>query len=583
MVLTFAVLLLLILPCHFILIQTFLSEELSEEIQVQGRTARQGKRGSYQMILLESDLQSQFGVDIGAKDKVPQKELYEWLCDLRRLKHRKRCIQMEENLKEATMKDCATHRYFDYLLAGNITDATSEFEELYRSMKKAPMPTSLMIDLAFAIDVTGSMAPYSLSIISTVESLITGQSSILEKLKSTLPEIEFKLRVGCVGFRDFDDKPNQFQDIIWSEGHFTDDIPIAIHSIKSLCGNPYGGCDIAEDHIGAIHHCANHWTHPNDWTSEIKCIILFSDAPTHGLVRPVFSGDSSYDNYPTHHPDGLKLEDAVLSLLAKDISLFFCSFDPHATATTEEEISRCMKEHPENKSDGGIVLIPMAPKNQLPKSVNSFTGHGRHIIFVLDESGSMHYDWSGVVEAYRKYIEKRKQSQSCNDLVSVVQFDTSSRITVSKVSLSNAPKQLSYNGQRTYFHPAALDACKVAHDTPETHTPVIIFMSDGEADDADAASREFSILNQRVSSATGKDLELHVVAFGNGASKSQLETIARASNVGKVHASANVEDLANVFVAIATNANVATVLESEISKRMSEAVSSKLSLEYFGS
>jgi len=151
------------------------------------------------------------------------------------------------------------------------------------------------------------------------------------------------------------------------------------------------------------------------------------------------------------------------------------------------------------------------------------------------------------------------------------------------VSLSNAPKQLSYNGQRTYFHPAALDACKVAHDTPETHTPVIIFMSDGEADDADAASREFSILNQRVSSATGKDLELHVVAFGNGASKSQLETIARASNVGKVHASANVEDLANVFVAIATNANVATVLESEISKRMSEAVSSKLSLEYFGS
>ncbi|KAL7471163.1 hypothetical protein ACHAXS_011481, partial [Conticribra weissflogii] len=31
------------------IIQTFLSEDISEEIQIQGRTARQGKRGSYQM------------------------------------------------------------------------------------------------------------------------------------------------------------------------------------------------------------------------------------------------------------------------------------------------------------------------------------------------------------------------------------------------------------------------------------------------------------------------------------------------------------------------------------------------------
>eukprot|EP00957_Ditylum_brightwellii_P164876 12553057-Ditylum_brightwellii.AAC.1 len=33
-------------------IQSFLSEEESEEIQIQGRTARQGRKGSNQMILL---------------------------------------------------------------------------------------------------------------------------------------------------------------------------------------------------------------------------------------------------------------------------------------------------------------------------------------------------------------------------------------------------------------------------------------------------------------------------------------------------------------------------------------------------
>ena len=38
-------------------IQTFLSEELCEEVQVMGRTARQGTRGSFSMVLCEEDLE----------------------------------------------------------------------------------------------------------------------------------------------------------------------------------------------------------------------------------------------------------------------------------------------------------------------------------------------------------------------------------------------------------------------------------------------------------------------------------------------------------------------------------------------
>ena len=112
--------------------QTFLSEELSEEIQIQGRTARQGKRGSFQLVLLESDLESQFGVPVGARDKIPRKDLYDWLCKVRLEKHRERCKLMEENLLDATEKDHATHKYFDHLLAHNITEAKVEFERMYR-------------------------------------------------------------------------------------------------------------------------------------------------------------------------------------------------------------------------------------------------------------------------------------------------------------------------------------------------------------------------------------------------------------------------------------------------------------------
>ena len=37
-------------------IQTFLSVDHSEEVQIQGRTARQGEEGSYQLIIKENEL-----------------------------------------------------------------------------------------------------------------------------------------------------------------------------------------------------------------------------------------------------------------------------------------------------------------------------------------------------------------------------------------------------------------------------------------------------------------------------------------------------------------------------------------------
>ena len=42
-------------------IQTFFSKEYSEQVQIMGRTARQGKDGSYSMCLLDSDLEKYLG------------------------------------------------------------------------------------------------------------------------------------------------------------------------------------------------------------------------------------------------------------------------------------------------------------------------------------------------------------------------------------------------------------------------------------------------------------------------------------------------------------------------------------------
>merc|ERR1712129_9074 len=43
-------------------LQTFVSVDISEEEQIKGRTARQGKRGSYGMILSAEDLQQDLSI-----------------------------------------------------------------------------------------------------------------------------------------------------------------------------------------------------------------------------------------------------------------------------------------------------------------------------------------------------------------------------------------------------------------------------------------------------------------------------------------------------------------------------------------
>ena len=92
---------------------------------------------------------------------------------------------------------------------------------------------------------------------------------------------------------------------------------------------------------------------------------------------------------------------------------------------------------------------------------------GRHIVFVLDESGSMSQSWSGVVSSYNEYINKRKLSQSDADIVnSVVQFDGSARTMVCMQKLSCAPTSLGYSGGVTSFYPAAQMASSFASRTP---------------------------------------------------------------------------------------------------------------------
>ncbi len=568
-------------------IQTFLSEQQSEEIQIQGRTARQGKKGSYEMILLTSDLEEKFGLSENMKDNVAKERWYQSLSAARD-KFRDKChATIEENLVDATEKDKTTHLYFDSLLSRKETEATKRFNDMYKSFKKGQMPSSMDLDIALLVDLTGSMAPYAPSVVKTANTMLVGSGSISEKLKSSFPEIDFTLRIGVLGYRDIDDGPQFNETTFGGASHFTSDVNVAINHLESITQSPSGGGDLAEDHLGAIDR-ASKWSADDDWASPIKFMLLLTDSPTHGMVPEGSKGVTNVDNYAVRHPSGITGNSVIESLLKNEIDLFFCSFNPSATSSTEQTLSTLYMNHPDNAEQRELVSIPMVQShNELVPAHSSgkaevLGGHGQHIVFVLDMSGSMSRDWSGVVTAYNQYIQRRRQNQSECDLVSVVQFDSGAQTTVDMLPISQAPNILHFSGGGTCFYPAADHAFNLASKTPSTHKPVVVFMSDGGTWDADAAAGKFSQLNRNIRQSHDHDLELHVIAFGGGASTTQLQQITGSSRNGKLHTSADTTALSNIFVEIAGGANVAEKLEAEIGKRISDAVSDRLSVEYLG-
>lgn len=350
--------------------------------------------------------------------------------------------------------------------------------------------------------------------------------------------------------------------------------------------NPSGGRDLAEDVFGALNRCCS-WNSTDDWKAPAKFIILMTDAPAHGLVPSCSQHIMNADNFPTVHPSGLTATKVAEIMMLQGIDLFFCSFNPEATADTEACLSKALLNLPSNMDGRDVTSIPMVPTKQPLSSGIPILSHGKcqHIIFILDESSSMHREWNGVVVAYQNFLKERLQNQCTADLVSVVQFNQSARVTVHQQWISDAPQNLGYRGGNTCYTPAAEQGCQLALSTPSSHSPVVIFMSDGLADERDAeyTASIFKRTTEKVRIHDGNDISLHVIAFGPGMDQRQLLNIMHSSSNGRIHSSANASQLSDIFIEIAkTTSDVAAILEAEIGRRISEAVSDKVSLEYLG-
>ena len=154
-------------------LQTFLSESLSEEVQIKGRTARQGQKGSFSQVLLLEDAKiKKNNEEVYKKDTLQYfglagiDEYESWslggrrkkLHEMRMLKKEEQSIAIEEAVFEATERHRMSHEYFDALLNRDETNAKEYLIRNHGHFKKSEVQAIVQpLHFVFVLDQSTSM------------------------------------------------------------------------------------------------------------------------------------------------------------------------------------------------------------------------------------------------------------------------------------------------------------------------------------------------------------------------------------------------------------------------------------------
>jgi superfamily II DNA/RNA helicase len=180
-------------------IQTFFSKTLSEEVQIKGRTARQGDKGSYSMILLEKDLEYFMGAE---KLDISNKSSFYVILNE---KGNKKNIDEYLNNKKFVATAKEKHNASTAFLENMEKDDKKAIETFLKNENLGPAVTVNECRTLILMDATGSM------------------SSLLEKAKTTVFQMfertagilkENKLNANCFSlqfavYRNYNSKENE--------------------------------------------------------------------------------------------------------------------------------------------------------------------------------------------------------------------------------------------------------------------------------------------------------------------------------------------------------------------------------------
>lgn len=201
-----------------------------------------------------------------------------------------------------------------------------------------------------------------------------------------------------------------------------------------------------------------------------------------------------------------------------------------------------------------------------------------HIVFCLDESSSMSGPkWQKVLTAYQQLLQRRRNDQCLEDLVSVVTFDSQPRTVCHLQPISSAPASFQYHGGGTNFGPAVTMAHGLMAHQPADCTPLLVFMSDGQNGDDHAP---ITAMQQLVATYGGRtNLQVHTIGFQAGSGETMLRQMAATAG-GHFHSCQSGLDLSRAFVSIAAGCTAVDGLVKRFGEILSEQISLKIMHDY---
>ncbi|CAF0828795.1 unnamed protein product [Adineta steineri] len=338
-------------------IQTFLSEEISEEVQIKGRTARQGDNGSYSMILLESDLEKFLiqkdniedvkkgkGILVRIADKLTANKTYDTVYDLLNCKRtdlfKTQYTADTKYVELAKERHVIAKKFLASLADGDMKSVTTFLIEENKGVEEVPSSRTVCL-----MDATGSMSHLLHKCKNTVNIMFERASEILKdnNIKADSFQIQF------VVYRNY----NSTEDKILQSSPWEikpDNLRAFMNTIEVD-----GGWGNEAIEIGLWH------ANKENERENITQVILIGDAPPNTEVEVKNKRAKNGENYwqQTKFAQSTYYEDELAKLISNNIPVHAFYVEKNAEATfraiaTKTE-GRC--EELDINSDSGAEML----------------------------------------------------------------------------------------------------------------------------------------------------------------------------------------------------------------------------------
>ncbi|EAR88873.1 helicase carboxy-terminal domain protein, putative (macronuclear) [Tetrahymena thermophila SB210] len=304
-------------------IQTFYSSKKSEEVQIMGRSARQGQVGSYSLVLLDQELQRVIGpgYEQALKDMRDNNNHYKKLGEYRKLRE----DQEYDNRNKFIEQIKKDHEEGQKFVQAMLEQDEKFIKEFLASKNKGTNEIPNLIRILCLVDGTGSMGPLLNKAKTTVSEMFERSCKIIKNTKKNIPEDCFKLQFAV--YRDYDQKEGVLQASPWESK--VDNLRLFLDTVK-----PAGGGDYEE----AVEIGFQHANQENQ-NQEIAAIILLADAPSKSMssikqYREKYGGESYWKT--TKYSEITDYKKEMQKLKAANIPIHSFYLDEGAKSNFEE-------------------------------------------------------------------------------------------------------------------------------------------------------------------------------------------------------------------------------------------------------